>query len=176
MFHCEKRSLDLSVHSCIADFNRVDTRGTHSWRSDWHCRGCEIGAANAGRDVEELRTAAIVAQARQICARCHRARDRFIGNRLCRSCHARDRELARGRNSKGTFPRELAQRWRLHPVALRIVRAKGHSFYWTIERASDLMDALITVIRQKQVTIFARMPTAQYGRNRPTQLSFWGGC
>lgn len=169
MFHCERRALDLSVQSCIADFQRVERRGAMPWRSDWHCKGCEIGAVHAGRDVAVVQTANILAGARSICARCHRPDERFIGNRLCRSCDARDRELLRGRNGKGAFPAVLAARWHLHPVVLWIVGVGVR----VIQRASDALEAMLTTVRQeKQALQFARSVPVYPVR----QLTLWGGC
>lgn len=172
MFHCGRRSLDLSVQSCAADFQRVEKRGALPWRSDWHCKGCEVGATHAGRDVVVMQATRVLAGARFICARCHRQDERFIGNRLCRSCDARDRELARGRNGKGTFPRLLDERWHLHPVALRLIQAGETKFWRMVDRASDVLDAIITLVRREQAMTFSRMPVAQYW---PVQMSFWGG-
>lgn len=172
MFHCERRALDLSVQSCIADFNRVEKLGAMPWRSDWHCKGCELGAVHAGRDVAVVQTATILAGARQVCARCHRPDERFIGNRLCRTCDARDRELIRGRNGKGAFPAVLAARWHLHPVALRLVQTGQTKFWLVVDRASDVLDAIITLVRREQVTTFSRMSAVQ---SWPVQMSFWGG-
>ena len=170
MFHCERRSLDLSVQSCAADFQRVEKRGALPWRSDWHCKGCELGATHAGRDQSVVQAATAWAGARSICARCHRQDERFIGNRLCRSCDARDRELARGRNGKGTFPSVLAARWHLHSVVLWIVGIGGR----VVIRASDALEAILTTVRkEKQKLQFART-----GPGYPPirQLTFWGGC
>lgn len=169
MFHCERRSLDLSVQSCAADFNRVEKRGTDPWRSDWHCRHCEIGAAHAGHNVAVVQTAARLAGARQVCARCHRQDERFIHNRLCRSCAARDRELARGRNSKGTFPSVLAARLKLHDVTLWVVGVGQQ----VVQRSSGLLEAMLTLARRgKPALHFARRVPAHSVR----QLTFWGGC
>ena len=170
MFHCERRSLDLSVQSCAADFQRVEKRGALPWRSDWHCQNCEMGATHAGRDVVVVQAATALAGARLICARCHRPDERFIGNRLCRSCDARDRELARGRNGKGTFPSVLAARWHLHSVVLWIVGIGGR----VVNRASDALEAILTTVRkEKQVLQFARTVP---GYPPIRQLTFWGGC
>lgn len=174
LFHCQRRSLELSAQSCAADFQRVARRGTYPWRSDWHCRGCEQGARHAGHDVAAVRAGNVVAGARLICARCHRPADRFVHNRLCRSCDARDRELARGRNGKGAFPRELTERWKLHPVALWLV-GRGPML---IRRSSSLLEAILTAVRTLART---PLPTLQVARPCPAypavrQLSFWGGC
>ena len=169
LFHCQRRSLHLTAHSCAADFLRVEKRGTYPWRSDWHCRHCERGAVHAGRDVQAVQTATVMSGARSICARCHRPADRFVHNRLCRSCDVRDRELARGRNGKGAFPRELAERWKLHPVSLWLVGAGP----WSIQRASSLLEAILTAIRSMARPVVAR-PCPAYPAVR--QLSFWGGC
>lgn len=168
MFHCERRSLDLSAQSCAADFLRVEQRGTLSWRSDWHCRGCEQGAVQVGRNVVVLRQAAVVAAARQVCVRCHRPDSRFVGNRLCRSCDARDRELARGRNGKGAFPSVLAARWKLHSVGLRLI----NGVRVPVHRASDALEAILTLVRRGVTTCFSRTPVVEC----PRQLCFWGGC
>lgn len=170
MFHCERRSLDLSVQSCAADFQRVEKRGALPWRSDWHCQNCEMGAVHAGRDVAVVQVARVVVETRSICARCHRPDERFIGNRLCRSCDARDRELVRGRNGKGTFPSVLAARWHLHSVVLWIVGIGGR----VVNRASDALEAILTTVRkEKQVLQFARTVP---GYPPIRQLTFWGGC
>ncbi len=165
---CEKRALDLSAQSCAADFRRIELCGALPWRSDWHCKGCEQGAAAVGHDVEALRTAAVIAGARQVCARCHRPDDRFIGNRLCRSCDARDRELVRGRNGKGAFPAVLAARLNLHDVVLWVVGIGMQ----VAHRATGVLEAIIIQVRrEKKALHFARaIPLA------PLQLSFWGGC
>ena len=166
---CEKRALELSVQSCAADFSRVEKRGTLAWRSDWHCKGCELGAVNAGRDVAVVQVAVVVASARQVCARCHRPDERFIGNRLCRSCDARDRELARGRNGKGAFPRLLAARLQLHDVALFVVGVGQQ----VVNRATGALEAIITLVRrERQALRFARPVPAYQMR----QLTLWGGC
>lgn len=169
MFHCEKRALDLSVQSCIADFNRVERRGAMPWRSDWHCKNCELGAVHVGRDVVAVQEATIMAGVQQVCARCHRPDERFIGGKLCRSCDARDRELARGRNAKGAFPAVLAARWHLHTVKLWIVGVGER----VIDRASDMLEAILTTLRkEKQALRFAR--TAPVYQLR--QLTLFGGC
>jgi hypothetical protein len=167
---CVKRALDLSVQSCIADFSRVEKHGTVAWHSNWHCKGCELGAVNAGRDVAVLRVVEVVASARQVCARCHRPDERFIGNRLCRSCDARDRELARGRNGKGSFPRLLAARLQLHDVALFVVGVGQQ----VVNRATGALEAIITLVRrERQALRFARSVPVY---RQMLQLSFWGGC
>lgn len=176
MFHCERRSLDLSVESCVNDFYRVERRGTYPWRSDWHCKGCEQGSLHAGRAVVTVQAATadsdVVMAARHICARCHRASERFIGNRLCRSCDARDRELLKGRNGKGVFPRLLAARLNLHPVSVRFVENNSVK-QEVVERSSGMLEAIITVVRREKKNLeFSRAIPVEGIR----QLSFWGGC
>lgn len=166
---CEKRALELSMESCAADFQRIEKRGAYPWRSDWHCKGCELGAVNAGRDVAVLQVNQVVAAARQVCARCHRADERFIGNRLCRSCDARDRELARGRNSKGAFPSVLAARLNLHSVTLFVIGAGRQ----VISRATGVLEAIITLVRREKRALHFARPVPGYPVR---QLSFWGGC
>ena len=174
MFECSRRSLLLSESSCAADFSRVEQRGTQAWRSDWHCKNCAQGAIHAGRSVALVQTQVVAHSARQICVRCHRPADRFIGNRLCRSCDARDRELVKGRNSKGQFPTVLAARWHLHPVALRFIGALEAGWQWLspVQRVSDLIEAVLTMVRREKRALRFSRPVPPV----PMQLSFWGSC
>ena len=171
MFHCQRRSLDLSVEACIIDFQRVQRRGTFPWRSDWHCRHCSEGAEHAHCTIEEIK-ALVVEPVLKMCTRCHRPADRLIKNRLCRSCDARDRELLKGRNGKGSFPRLLAARLNLHPVALW-VRTGARLEKTIIDRASGLLEAIMTLARREGGPLeLSRGVESIHTR----QLSFWGGC
>ena len=97
MFDCAPMRASLSPASCSDNFVN---------RKCLACADCPTGAVHSGR--------AVAAQPDAIhrsgsCVRCGKQDvRRQIGAVLCMSCYNREREVLRGRNAKGAYPRHIA--------------------------------------------------------------------
>ncbi len=117
-FRCDALRMTLSTAGCSRLWQSAQDRLPASWEGRAACRGCPIGARNAGHDAASAAAASsatVAADAlRQVCARCLRTAERgdrrqaLVNNRLCISCWNRHREAQKGRNRKGTLPRLCA--------------------------------------------------------------------
>lgn len=99
------------------------------------CRGCPIGARNAGikeAEIESTLTSDQIAAA-GTCIRCGKPSQRLIGRTLCVSCFNRCSEWLRGYNAKGTFPNRATPLMRFKSVVtLRNTRGTLSAFVSTL--------------------------------------------
>lgn len=151
-FRCERMAATLASDSCATMWRRAEASddGLHS-----SCRLCSIGAVHAG----EVAASMSPLKGAKVCARCHTGTTRLIGGHLCPSCYNRGREVACGRNAKGTAPvklRSLAQR--------RIRYNHGGEVCTLVLKASADVDELIVAAlrdnRQHVVFAFNSAPPA----------------
>jgi len=144
-FRCERQRATLSTVACQDSWRRADELSDGSHHS---CRLCPIGAVHAG----EVAASMSPLKGTMTCARCHRAAGRLIGSMICVSCYNRAREVALGRNAKGTAPVKL------HHLEPRSIRYKhGDDLCRLRVRYSvDTDELIVAVLRDsKQAVVFA---------------------
>lgn len=108
-FRCERQRMTLTPAGCARLWVAAKQPGVQPWDGKWVCRGCPIGAQNAGASAAEVSKSVAADALRTVCPRCPQRRStRLIDGKLCISCYNRDREAARGRNCKGNPPRLMA--------------------------------------------------------------------
>lgn len=117
LFRCERRACSLTKASCARMWEQAQLRRPESWDGGWHCRGCPVGACNAGKAEGEAQACAAAAALHNVCQRCLRRAPRLITGRFCISCYNRNREAIKGRNAKGGKPRLCGQ---LHAETLAV--------------------------------------------------------
>lgn len=112
LFRCDRQAMTLSRAGCARLWQAAQDQAPKPFESKWHCRACPIGAANAGQAAPQdaADEAAAVIALEDLCPRCYRTGNRLIGGHLCVSCYNRAREVARGKNRKGNFPKVVAAR------------------------------------------------------------------
>jgi hypothetical protein len=102
-----------------------------------------------------------------MCSRCNRPSNRLIHGELCPSCYNRARELAIGRNGKGTKPVK-------HPPLEQrrlLVACDGKVMLKTFQRTLDTAEAIVSVLRHVQGTVMFGFRSQVIGtRPRPVQM------
>jgi hypothetical protein len=91
VFKCEPLRSSLQPHQCADRWRNAQVGSA--------CNGCHIGAQHAGQKPKPPKPM------RLPCIRCGSTEMRLISNTLCVSCFNRTREVVKGRNAKGRFPR-----------------------------------------------------------------------
>jgi hypothetical protein len=91
VFKCEPLRSSLQPHQCADRWRNAQVGSA--------CNGCHIGAQHAGQKPKPPRSM------RLPCIRCRSTEQRLISAVFCVSCFNRTREVVRGRNAKGKFPR-----------------------------------------------------------------------
>lgn len=106
-FVCTRRDhLRVTRHGCAGLFIKANGRkAPHSWEGMAACRGCPLGARHAGRKAAPPKDHPLVGA---VCVRCLRQSAHLVWKKLCPSCDARQGEVRRGKNAKGTRPRMWA--------------------------------------------------------------------
>jgi hypothetical protein len=107
----------ITTSGCARMWRSVEERPPRIGEARMACLGCEIGAINAGVDVEAARRAVRASVIAPICARCGTAGSRLIGGETCISCYNRLREVKRGKDGRGRPPQFAAK---FHSVALAV--------------------------------------------------------
>ena len=154
LFRCTKRSASLTTKTCSSFFQAAARKRPQAWDSNYHCRGCTIGAAHAAGsstpvDDAEAKAAAarqqVIDEWKNVCPRCLRLSSRIIGGKLCVSCWNRQREVRVGKNRKGTAPKLLPSK--LCSVTLRIIDSEG-SRVETFTNVTGPEEVMAVVARQ----------------------------
>lgn len=117
MFSCGRMRARITTSGCARMWRSVEDRAPRIGEARMACLGCEIGAINAGVDVEAARRAVRASVIAPICARCGTTGSRLIGGETCVSCYNRLREVQRGRDGRGRPPRFAAK---FHQVSLAV--------------------------------------------------------
>ncbi|MBU8545790.1 MULTISPECIES: hypothetical protein [Roseomonadaceae] len=112
----------MTLTACVRMWRSAEHDAPRSHEARWHCLGCTLGPDRAGAPQRPLPFATTEAL-RITCARCQRVSARLIGGHHCVSCYNRGREAARGRNCKGSPPRQLLAR--LHQARLVVCDGDG---------------------------------------------------
>jgi hypothetical protein len=99
VFNCDGLHAALSPTACADNYIH---------RKCFACHNCPIGQTHAGKATPSTQDAS---HRSGECVRCGR-KDvrRQIGAALCLSCYNREREVLKGRNRKGAYPRVSAAR------------------------------------------------------------------
>lgn len=158
---CTRRSLRLLPAACGRLYISANGKDEPApWEGRAACRGCAIGARNAGRPVERLAEAA--GELQRICTRCHAPAPRQIQGRWCVSCYNRHLEALKGVNAKGGRPQLLDRLHRVRVAAMvdrRRVPAAGP--------VVDVLEAMIAAARKaKNGAAFGAAPTVAWGRGQ----------
>jgi len=98
LFECPRHTgqLRLTTTSCAKNWQRA--KKAEPWDSLRVCRGCEIGAMNAG----EAPTPE--APPDRACLRCGATDQRLVRKQICVSCFNREREVLTGRYRRASPP------------------------------------------------------------------------
>jgi len=152
-FMCTKLKSTLSVESCADRYQKANLDAPESDRY-FTCRNCPIGAAHSGHTAPNTHKF----RGMTICGRCHRGATRLIGKHLCISCYNRSREIALGRNAKGTVPMNLAslERRSITYRAGDVVKTR------VLDKSVDMTELMVAVFRDESnsVTFGFRAPAA----------------
>lgn len=152
-FRCDRQAMTLTAAGCArlwesANGARVPDPGEGRAR----CRGCPIGARNAGAPVPKCAETVARDSIAQTCARCWRSAERgdrrqgLVKGRLCASCDMRDREAAAGRNAKGNPPALMGL---LHSQAVAAIRLDTKArACTTFDRVTCPMEAAVLAARK----------------------------
>lgn len=159
-FQCDRMRAKLSTTSCVSMWRKADeiNDGSHS-----ACRLCPLGAVHAG----EVAASMSPLKGSLTCSRCHRTATRLIGKMMCVSCYNRAREVALGRNAKGTIPVKLGK------LDLRRIRFKAGATITelTMHKSIDMDELIVAALRDsKQSVVFAFRSVAPKGIS---QLALW---
>lgn len=171
---CSARALTLSARACAADWRRAQAVKPLPWLSLYHCRGCTLGAAHAGRPLAAAVQVTQLDEVRRLCVRCHQPARKILHGRYCVSCYNRDRELAAGKNGRGTEPSLLRERYPLHTVEIRYRPVNGGDWRHTrpVERAASALEAMLILLRRESSPLLFGRPVAH---TASIQAHFWGG-
>lgn len=157
-FRCHARGATLSSPACATMWSTVQVaEGPKAERLEV-CRLCPIGAAHAGETV--VTRSKLFGSS--ICPRCRRGTTRMINGTRCVSCYNRERELAAGKNAKGTAPVKVGP---LFPVDLKVL-VDGVPGRYHSDRVRDLLEPMVAVLRQTKGSVafaFAGRPSFRQG-------------
>ena len=117
LFTCPRYAggLRLTPMACASQWRRG--KDALPWQSIYPCRGCEIGAVNAGEPLPAQ------APGRTLCCRCGRTGLRLIRGQICVSCYNREREVRIGKDRRGNVPRSAPPAF-----SLALMLGNGDSF------------------------------------------------
>lgn len=102
LFVCDRhQSLRLTPGACASSWKFAKTLPADSSLSATKCKGCHVGARNAGERVEESLE---VDQLDKLCARCGRGAKKMVYGKICVSCANRQYEFIKGKNARGNRP------------------------------------------------------------------------
>jgi hypothetical protein len=132
----------LTAPSCASLWVKGRSLPSKSMESAVKCKGCAIGAANAGMPSELSRQ---IDATDQTCCRCHRAALKLLlGERLCVSCYNRQLEVLAGRNARGNVPvRHLP----LIDCTASVCTATGPPRTERVKNATCTSEALLAITR-----------------------------
>jgi hypothetical protein len=104
-------NVKLTAYGCANNWHRARKEHADKGHALYACRGCPIGAANAG-EPEQHDSVALEG----VCVRCHRPSTRLLKEKsICVSCWNREREVRIGKDRRGHVPKSLP-RARQHVV------------------------------------------------------------
>ncbi len=143
----------LSMQSCARNFTEAPKRVREGRFAG--CIGCAIGRGHAGEDGATPIDCTV--KRRRVCVRCRRngmeTGSRFVGrmrlvreHTICISCYNREREVACGRNAKGTLP----MKWDgLYHTQISYVKGgQVHSRIPTKTPVRDRIELVLGALRQ----------------------------
>lgn len=101
LFECPRHTggLRLLPTACASNWQRA--KKAMPWDALRVCKGCEIGAFNAGEALPPL------APSDRECLRCGKTDQRLVRRQICISCYNRERELLTGRYRRAVPPQGL---------------------------------------------------------------------
>lgn len=141
-FECGPVSATLSTKGCASRYVAAQRTGSKENEELSGCRRCVIGSYHAG--MPKNLTSKIFGSS--ICPSCRRSSTRMISKRLCVSCYNRRREMASGKNARGTAPIGLLSTRPLHTVSVRMVR-DGWARLTRFDGVGDLMEPVVQALR-----------------------------
>ena len=153
LFHCGRQDMRLTAAGCARLWRSARDKRPEPHEGRWHCRGCPIGADNAGEAQAPLALAGD--EWGNVCVRCLQQSDRLIRRRLCISCYNRDREARIGRNGKGGPPRLAAH---LRSVTLAISRPGQPAEAVTAHHITGPVEIMVGLARETQVRLAFGLP------------------
>lgn len=156
-FECQPFRATLSVERCAS-----------MWKAKREqCLYCQLGAAHAG---EPQRRKAV---GLHTCSRCHTESSRLMASGICVSCYNREREVAAGRNGKGSPPKPVEIFWLTNDDQVRTKTVVCHRLTFAViggprrvarvarANAADTVEAMINILRKDSGACFMRrLPTA----------------
>lgn len=100
-FDCVPLRMRLTHQSCASNWRMAKRLPRDSDRCILRCKGCAVGAVNAGEDIVDSRP---VDPADRLCVRCGNPTKKLVWGVFCVGCYNRQREVRIGKNRKGTRP------------------------------------------------------------------------
>ena len=113
LFTCPRHAGGLRLTSAACASQWLRAHNVDRSHQLFPCRGCEIGASNAGEEPDR-----VPSRLDACCVRCGRIGLRLVrGNGLCISCYNREKEVSNGRDRHGNVPRGLPRTRDLRIIA-----------------------------------------------------------
>lgn len=161
-FRCEKMRGTLSTEACAGMWRKANDAAADG--SCANCMRCPIGAVHAG----EVAASMSPLKGTMTCSRCHRGASRLICKHLCPSCYNRAREVAIGRNAKGTAP---VKHVGLAPRRVRYRHGVDELRELALRQTADTEELVVSVLRDsKKRVIFGLAVSAPHSMR---QMRLW---
>lgn len=130
MFQCPHYggTLRLTVGACAKQFEKA--KQAQRWDRLYPCRGCEIGARNAGEPCIKTKDLGH-------CLRCGNKATRLIRKQICVSCYNREREVLTGKYRRAHPPQGLE----IESIKVAVAGVKEPVEIMAANRAEALMAA-----------------------------------
>lgn len=154
-FQCDRLRMRLTTTSCAGFWRAAQKLPRDSGRNIVNCKGCPVGAANAGQPIAQSRVAWTEADG-GTCIRCWKTGRKMVSGRICVSCYNRQLEVVKGRNRKGSRPRLQLH---LHTVSMILVEPSA-AHTRRIEKVASGTEAVICAMRETQREAFVLCPGA----------------
>lgn len=144
-FRCDRMRATLSTEACSVMWRKANDLNDGSCAG---CMRCPLGAVHAG----EVAASMSPLKGTLVCSRCHRGATRLIGATHCASCYNRGREVAIGKNGKGTAP---VKHCAIEPRRLRY-RHGDEVRVLAVRRSIDTDELVVSLLRDsKKNVVFA---------------------
>jgi hypothetical protein len=177
MVACDRRKMRLTETACTKLWHSAMESPPEPWEGRFACRNCPVGAARAGVVFDGFKAAK--EKLLHVCVRCCDLATKLVGGTLCVSCYNRAREVAIGRNRKGTPPKRAIPTGTLE---LAVVNAAG-SLLTPFDRVTGPIEAAMLMARRSTETFYLGRPCPmrpgffrgpQPRRDRTNQLDLYG--
>jgi len=158
LFRCDRQNATMLRAGCARMWRKANggEYRVGTWESLHHCRGCSVGAANAGETVVAPGFSELIEDLRRYCCRCRKPALRLIHGELCISCFNRDLEAKKGRNAKGHPPRLMKL---LHRETVMVTEGGKPPRIVGRDRVLDAGELMIRIARRATGPIVFERPS-----------------